>query len=363
MEKPIKTKIFTFGCFLFVNAIILTSGVFIVSAWESKSISQRDNMQLEISVKGSAETIFLGDPLYVICTFTNKGENPIENIPISYEYFYDDYRLRYFECDVIFPNNFIYKCYPEDDGGKPSIDRPLTQTKPLNPNESRIMFDHTFELPPLEDWRHPQWKNFCEKIDNDSITCELRFRTRCMYSVNPDVMNCEIKRKITIKRRPLKETNIINDWFEKCRKEHFPIVIDNDSSGRQVKLPANNARYTNWDNNFIQINNQQFEPWRFIRVGNRKPPMHLCPNTWQGWKKLEESFESSTLRDEIRWTRICIQYCSTADEKVLDELKTWLEKMNPIQRIVMVNNYFGYNENLPNSKKLYDTIQSFKDKK
>jgi hypothetical protein len=103
--------------------------------------------------------------------------------------------------------------------------------------------------------------------------------------------------------------------------------------------------------------------YMFLRYGNRYPGYPNLPRDWEAWKKLEESFESSTLRDEIRWTRICIQYCSTGDEKVLDELKTWLEKMNPIQRTVMVNNYFGYNENLPNSKKLYETIQSFKDKK
>ncbi|MDR1483622.1 MAG: hypothetical protein LBT09_02240, partial [Planctomycetaceae bacterium] len=86
------------------------------------------------------------------------------------------------------------------------------------------------------------------------------------------------------------------------------------------------------------------------------------PVDWQGWKKLEESFEPSTLRDEIRWTRICVQYCSTGNEKVLDELKTWLDKMNPIQRTVMVN-YFYKDKNLPNSTKLYETIQLFKDKK
>jgi hypothetical protein len=83
------------------------------------------------------------------------------------------------------------------------------------------------------------------------------------------------------------------------------------------------------------------------------------PSDWQGWKKLEESFEASTLRDEIRWTRICVQYCTTAEEKVLDELKSWLEKMNPIQRAVMVN-YFQKDENLPNFEKLYNTIQQFK---
>ncbi|MDR1477521.1 MAG: hypothetical protein LBJ00_01105, partial [Planctomycetaceae bacterium] len=63
------------------------------------------------------------------------------------------------------------------------------------------------------------------------------------------------------------------------------------------------------------------------------------------------------------WTRICVQYCVTGDDKVLDELKTWLEKMNPIQRIVMVNNYSFRDTTLPNCRKLYETIQLFKDKK
>ena len=41
------------------------------------------------------------------------------------------------------------------------------------------------------------------------------------------------------------------------------------------------------------------------------------------------------MRDEIRLTRILIQYCDTKDEQVLEELKTWFTEMNEVQRICM----------------------------
>jgi hypothetical protein len=62
----------------------------------------------------------------------------------------------------------------------------------------------------------------------------------------------------------------------------------------------------------------------FLRIGNRYPDYPNLPSDWRGWKNLEESFEASTLRDEIRWTRICLQYCETKNDKVLDELKSWI---------------------------------------
>ncbi len=72
-----------------------------------------------------------------------------------------------------------------------------------------------------------------------------------------------------------------------------------------------------------------------LRQGNRYPGPPNTPETWQGWKELEESITPSTMRDEIRLTRILIQYCDTKDEKVLDELKEWFVGMNEIQRTCM----------------------------
>jgi D-mannonate dehydratase len=59
-----------------------------------------------------------------------------------------------------------------------------------------------------------------------------------------------------------------------------------------------------------------------------------------------------------------LQYCETKDDKILDELKSWLEKMNPIQRAVMTNYLQHYHvKEIPVAEKLYNTIRLFKDKK
>ena len=41
------------------------------------------------------------------------------------------------------------------------------------------------------------------------------------------------------------------------------------------------------------------------------------------------------MRDEMRLTRMLIQYCDTKDQKVLDELKEWFAGMSEIQRACM----------------------------
>ncbi|MDD3469348.1 MAG: hypothetical protein PHE53_05130 [Thermoguttaceae bacterium] len=89
-----------------------------------------------------------------------------------------------------------------------------------------------------------------------------------------------------------------------------------------------------------------------------------CPETWQGWKELEESLTPSTMRDEIRMTRIVIQYCDTEDSKVLDELTEWLQNMSEIQRVVMVQNVMNLPNNFPQDgevrKPLLQLIETIK---
>ena len=81
-------------------------------------------------------------------------------------------------------------------------------------------------------------------------------------------------------------------------------------------------------------------PKMLLPLGNRYPSEMMAPETWQGWKELEESLSPSTMRDEIRLTRILIQYCDTRDEKVLDELKEWFAEMDEVQRTCMANSVF-----------------------
>ena len=75
------------------------------------------------------------------------------------------------------------------------------------------------------------------------------------------------------------------------------------------------------------------------------------PTTTQGWKKLEESLEPSTLRDEIQLTRLLWEYFTAKDsiwsyfsanesaqEKKLAEIKAWFESRPKLQAYIIADN-------------------------
>jgi hypothetical protein len=161
---------------------------------------------------------------------------------------------------------------------------------------------------------------------------------------------CILKEKIKILPREKNEMKLLKDWYRNTGHMFPELNLDDGYNKNKSKKWLRKKSYKYHSN---EINRM------FVRLRNLYPCYPNVPDDWQGWKAIEESFKPSTLRDEIRWTRICIQYCATEDEKVLEELKSWLKEMNPIQRAVMVN-YFHKNEKLPNSEKLYNTIQQFK---
>jgi hypothetical protein len=120
---------------------------------------------------------------------------------------------------------------------------------------------------------------------------------------------------------------LIEQWYHNTPKKIFPFVVE-DKYLYKIRPPDRRDG--------IKILGHS--PWQFITLGNRYPSDPNAPETWQEWKQLEESITPSTMRDEIRLTRILIQYCDTKDEKVLEELKEWFDSMNEIQRTVMAKN-------------------------
>ena len=68
------------------------------------------------------------------------------------------------------------------------------------------------------------------------------------------------------------------------------------------------------------------------------------------WKELEKCFTPSTMLDEIRLTRILIQYCDTEETNVLTELKEWFSGMNEVQRAVMARNLLDFAWNSRHTK-------------
>ncbi|MDR2171055.1 MAG: hypothetical protein LBP59_13005 [Planctomycetaceae bacterium] len=221
------------------------------------------------------------------------------------------------------------------------------QPKPVYPNTSHFYIVQSFSIPAIEDLHSLRWNQFIKKNSQSNETIKIKVWLNKGHETSEQILY----NNLVIKPRPKKEMDLIENWYkETYNAKAFPVRTGNEKSSVKVM------------NNFQYPQHLNYSLFQFVRIGNRYPGYPNLPSDWQGWKKLEESFGASTLRDEIRWTRVCLQYCTTGDEKVLDELKSWLDKMNPIQRTVMVNNYFHKNENLPNSKKLYETIQSFKNK-
>jgi len=310
-------------------------------SWSVHSVSE--NPKLEITVRGYPNAVQFGDSVYLICTFKNVGKLPIEGVIMNYQYFFDDYRSRYFRCDLVTSQGVFYEFFPEDMGARRSMDRGPTPSAPLLPGESRVMYVHAFEFPPLEDIRHVFWEKLLGELEADGIKCTMCFTTKRLYvdprlsHTCPTVMERILYHDILIKPRLKKEMDLLNQWLDKSKQEHLPVVgLTNNTPS--FKYPFSNNQFSANDGNKIIVGGEGHNPWLFIRIGNRKPPAHLCPATWQGWKELEESITPSTMRDEIRLTRILIQYCDTEDAKVLTELKEWFAGMNEVQRTVMAKN-------------------------
>jgi len=335
--------------------MILLSAMTLLSAEEQSSPkdwsvgSVSGNPKLEITVRGYPDTIQLGDSVYLICTFKNVGDEVIDGIEVGYQNNFSDYRRRLFQCDIVTNDGNVYENLPEDEGGRRNVRRAPTPTAPLSPGESRVMYVHTFEFPPLEDIRHPLWEELSEKLKTDSVKCTMRFTTKKAYYSGPEIMERILYHDIVIKPRQQQEMDLLSQWLDQAKQEHLPIV----NSGYEDEIPRFKYPFfppdrseTSRENRFsvtgygISICSSKHNPWLFIRLGNRKPPAHLCPTTWQGWKELEESLTPSTMRDEIRLTRILIQYCDTKDEKVLEELKAWFAGMNEVQRACMAKSVY-----------------------
>ncbi|MDD3470212.1 MAG: hypothetical protein PHE53_09585 [Thermoguttaceae bacterium] len=183
---------------------------------------------------------------------------------------------------------------------------------------------------------------------------------------------------LNILLRNPQEMELIRRWYENTPREmlpeyQLPLAIGLRQDMSSYRTPSRLYFHRDYTNsklssgtNFIRIKEEKVEPRLLVGLGNHTPGDPNCPETWQGWKELEESLTPSTMRDEIRMTRIVIQYCDTEDSKVLDELTEWLQNMNAIQRVVMVQNVMNLQGKLSQDgeirkplNKLIETVQPF----
>jgi len=310
------------------------------------------------------EEFYFGDPVYIGIRLKNTAEKQVDWSVSSWSR--ETFWLTLRSCNISVP----YYLLVEDDWWKEGH-RGVFLNHSFKPDESKLVFVAYQELPALEDMNLPFWQEAKKHLEADEsiaahVTLEYaRHSSYARLGVSrnpPDTVF--MSSTIRIKPRPVSEMELLERWLEDTPERLLPVPLDRMgvmrivdafatlesqfdaftlphdpdfiSQERVLKVDRNTtARFLATNEHFIQVKNKDYFPQTFLRHGNRKPGDPVCPTTWQGWKELEESLMPSTMRDEIRLTRMLIQYCDTEDQAVLKELKEWFGNMNEIQRASM----------------------------
>jgi len=202
--------------------------------------------------------------------------------------------------------------------------------------DSHIIAALAINIPPLEDWKTTFWEKHLENLSASDVKFSLCATILSCAATNnnriEERLPFSVEIPVIMKPRPEKEITLIQKWYAATPKDWFPVLESDRNPVR--KIPGHRRLTFQWVDN-IFVKGEKVSHWYFIPIGNRYPGHPNAPETWQGWKELEESLTPSTMRDEIRLTRILIQYCDTEDDTVLKELKEWFADMNETQQTVM----------------------------
>ena len=237
----------------------------------------------------------------------------------------------------------------------------------LPPGVEGLGFFVANEFPPLEDWEKPFWVKVREQLASVGsveltlfIVYETSTEAPCSFASSAPSFRRQTSSQFTwnypivLKNRPKKELELLTRWYD-ARKEarwFYPINLQHGPDQNvkfSVTFPQNlrgisssNERHElkcESPRAFIRVGDNTYEPWNFIRVGNRKPSDPNNPTDVDGWRNLEAAFAPSTLRDEITLTRLQLEYYD-ADEgeesdAALKALGDWLSQRPEPQRLVL----------------------------
>ena len=302
-----------------------------VASWEAPSNETLPGIRRTLKIY-PADEIYFGDTLYIICEEENCSKKayyaPVNfptvmaaRISISSDGIATDYSAKTELPEAYAPN---WHVGPE-----------TNRTRFFG--DKQIQFCKYFEFAPLEDWNAPFWSALREKLSaaHDGVVCKLHINnTYIDKDAKSHFMTYE--REILVKPRPDGESNRLEDWYDTTPSKLFPIVYGEGLLQCKARKP--NALKTK-NKDCIKINGKSYDPWFFIRVGNRKPSVPNNPTTLAGWRKLEAEFAPSTLRDEITLTRLQLEYYDAdegeASDAALKALVDWLAQRPEPQRVVL----------------------------
>ena len=283
-----------------------------------------DKTPVELNISVFPENVAFGDTCYVTVTAINHSEKTVYVFEPSFE-------------DTGFPDMVqfdlshqgktwrgTFECWVARD-----IYRMYFGQYPIPSGKSVTFLAVPLQFPPMEDWYQDEfWKEIRKefKTNSEGFPFDFGIEFACPRTDGTFGQRACLTQKITVKPRNDKETAMIDQWYLNTPSEFFPKIVEGNYI---LKVPPKGFRKES------ESKILGHSPWQFINLGNRYPSDPNAPETWQGWKELEESITPSTMRDEIRLTRILIQYCDTRDAEILEELKTWFAEMNETQRICM----------------------------
>ena len=278
------------------------------------------------SVEIFPKEIYLGDTIYLTVYYENRSN---EDLSV---YTNDGILQNHYSFKQIWlssPSLGKYRWIPE----RPSIalSRLAGSYKTVKPGEKCPVQKISLQFPPLEDWNDQLWPRLRTMIRKEDAVCQLHIK--CGYYVSTlEKTSPELVCDVLVKARPEDETALLEQWFKDTPETLFP-VIDGDR-----KVPYRGSLESSNESN-ITINGEEHNPWHFIRLGNRKPSEPNNPTTLEGWRDLEASLTPSTMRDEIRFTRLQLEYYSAeqgeASEIAKAELVDWLKSLPEVQRTGM----------------------------
>jgi len=300
--------------------------------------------------------IHIGDTVYVLLEYHNNTDKTEYLQPSLYNNYIDLY------CQD--KDEGVWQYY-EEVAHNMNVSPSKIDFIPL-PAHSTIYFAKSFQFPPLEDIQDNFWRKGISEIKETATDYPLKIHFHILPKILPkenrlkNISELIIMQNVVLKSRTKADMELVEKWYQNTPVNLFPTL--HKDFYRLFKVSQDCFQK---DNNVIpQIHN--YSALIFMSHKNRYPNTFNAPETWRGWKDLEERISPSTMRDEIRLTRMLIQYCDTKDKKVLEDLKEWFANMNEVQRIVMAKNVFNRVRKVYDTKELlplfcdfYKTIQKY----
>lgn len=328
-------------CIIAVLAFVITIALIIIQSCSSSAsapvayvktpgntaeivIDEGENTNIKSSLLVYPTEIYWGDTVYVQRVDENLSSETIKTEDLNG--FFWRFSIEGSASAGGYSGGYSYEWVTEYPGhyyqDMPVLDRNL------QPAEKYFQCTNNFEFPPLEDLKNPFWEETRNNMSSPSLKKQFNLSTRLNSKLTKTTV------EILVKPRPEPEMELLDAWYQNTPEKTFPEVDGNRKNPHETDLRASKKSW-------ILIGRGRYDPWLFVRLGNRKPCDPNNPTTLNGWRKLEASLTPSTMRDEVRLVRLQLEYyCAEPGVKsdlAKQELDQWLKSLPTPQQAVYMS--------------------------